>query len=107
MTGLTNFEILLLDGILYEKVFYRFLVLLMDTITADIEEQQAFGLREKIAAYLELTKPRIAFMLLLTAAAGFYLGTNGTFDTYLFVSAMIAILLLAPSGIFIRAGRRV
>ena len=66
----------------------------MDTITADIE-QRVFGVREKIAAYVELTKPRIAIMLVLTSAAGFYLGTKGNFDTVLFANSVIAILLLA------------
>ncbi len=67
----------------------------MDTVTARIEEQRVFGLRDKIAAYVELTKPRIALMLVLTSAAGFYLGTKGGFDTVLFVNSIIAILLLA------------
>ncbi|WP_435011708.1 heme o synthase [Tundrisphaera lichenicola] len=34
-------------------------------------------LRGRIAAYLALTKPRIAFMVLLTVAVGFVLGANG------------------------------
>ena len=67
----------------------------MDTITADIDEQRVFGMREKIAAYVELTKPRIAIMLVLTSAAGFYLGTKGNFDVVLFANSVIAILLLA------------
>lgn len=67
----------------------------MDTIIADIDEERVFGLREKLAAYLELTKPRIAFLLVLTSAAGFFLGTKGNFDTALFVNSLIAILLLA------------
>ncbi len=67
----------------------------MDTITAEIDEQRVFGLREKIVAYIELTKPRIAIMLVLTSAAGFYLGTKGNFDTVLFANSLIAILLLA------------
>jgi heme O synthase-like polyprenyltransferase len=46
----------------------------MEVITAEIQETKAIGLREKLAAYLELTKPRIALMLVLTSAAGFYLG---------------------------------
>lgn len=49
---------------------------------------------EKLSAYLELTKPRIAIMLVLTAAAGFYLGGK-SFDLLLFVNSMIAITLLA------------
>lgn len=67
----------------------------MDTITAEIEETKAIGLREKLAAYLELTKPRIAFMLVLTSAAGFYLGSSQGFNFALFVNAMIGITLLA------------
>ena len=52
-------------------------------------------MRERVAAFVELTKPRIAFMLVLTSAAGFYLGTKGSFDSAFFVNAMIGILLLA------------
>ena len=67
----------------------------MDTITADINEPQVLGLRNKISAYVELTKPRIAFLLVLTSAAGFYLGNKGTFDVVLFLNSMVAITLLA------------
>ena len=67
----------------------------MEAATADIQETRAIGVREKLAAYVELTKPRIAFMLVLTSAAGFYLGANKGFDAVLFVNSMIGILLLA------------
>ncbi len=67
----------------------------MDTITAQIDERRVFGMREKVAAYVELTKPRIALMLVLTSAAGFYLGTKGAFDPVLFANSLVAILLLA------------
>ncbi|MDQ3710831.1 MAG: heme o synthase [Acidobacteriota bacterium] len=67
----------------------------MEVITAEIQEVKAIGVREKLAAYLELTKPRIAFMLVLTSAAGFYLGADKGFDVTLFVNSMIGILLLA------------
>jgi len=66
----------------------------MEVITA-IEEAKATGLREKLAAYVELTKPRIAFMLVLTSAAGFYLGATKGFDAMLFINSMIGIALLA------------
>jgi protoheme IX farnesyltransferase len=49
----------------------------------------------RIGAFVELTKPRIAFMLVLTSAASFYLGTKGSFDFVLFVNAMIGIAILA------------
>ena len=66
----------------------------MEIVTA-IEETKAISLREKLAAYVELTKPRIAFMLVLTSAAGFYLGAAKGFDMMLFVNSMIGIALLA------------
>jgi len=68
----------------------------MDTIAADIQQQKVLGLRGKVTAYVELTKPRIAFLLVLTSAAGFYLGSvNGAFNTILFAHSMLAITLLA------------
>ena len=67
----------------------------MDTITAEMSEPKIIGMREKINAYIELTKPRIAFLLVLTSAAGFYMGTTGTFDRGLFIHSMVAITLLA------------
>src|ERR1044072_3944867 len=69
----------------------------MDIITAEIENTKAIGLREKLAAYLELTKPRIAFMLVLTSAAGFYLGSSQNFNFTLFINSMVGITLM-PSG---------
>lgn len=67
----------------------------METITAEIQEIKVVGAREKLAAYYELTKPRIAFMLVLTSAAGFYLGSDAGFNFILFANSMIGILLLA------------
>lgn len=55
-------------------------------------------LRERAAAYAELTKPRITFLIVLTAAAGFALATRGRIDYLRMVSAMIGIGLLS-SGI--------
>lgn len=67
----------------------------MDIAAAEMEQDRSIGLREKLAAYFELTKPRIAFLLVLTSAAGFYLGTAGAFEVVLFANAMIGITLLA------------
>lgn len=67
----------------------------MDSAAAHISSSQAISARHRIAAFVELTKPRIAFMLVLTAAAGFYLGQRGSFDLILFANAMIGISLLA------------
>ncbi|HEX8567945.1 MAG TPA: heme o synthase [Pyrinomonadaceae bacterium] len=73
----------------------------MENIAVEIREQpitaaaQTITGREKLAAYVVLTKPRIALMLVITAAAGFYLGTANRFDWLLFVNSMISIALLA------------
>jgi protoheme IX farnesyltransferase len=67
----------------------------MEMVTAELEEEKIARLRDKAAAFVELTKPRIAFMLVLTSAAGFYLGTKGPLDWVLFSNSMIAIMLLA------------
>ncbi|HEX8637735.1 MAG TPA: heme o synthase, partial [Pyrinomonadaceae bacterium] len=61
----------------------------------EIEEAKITDKRVKLAAFLELTKPRIAFMLVLTSAAGFYLGSKGDFDFVLFLNSIIGIALLA------------
>jgi len=58
----------------------------------------ASTLREKASAYLELTKPRITFLIVLTSAAGFCLGSPGAVDYALLTHAMIGIALLS-SGI--------
>src|SRR5688572_26178949 len=67
----------------------------MNVSAADIVEPKVLGARDRAAAFVELTKPRIAFMLLLTSAAGFYLGSLGSFDLVLFCNTMVGIALLA------------
>src|SRR5688572_2484261 len=67
----------------------------MDTAAAEIAENRILGWRMKVGAFVELTKPRIAFMLVLTSAAGFYLGTEGSLNFVLFANAMIGIAILA------------
>lgn len=66
----------------------------MNIAAAEIQETVP-GFRERMLAFVQLTKPRIAIMLVLTSAAGFYLGAKGNFDIALFVNAMIGIALLA------------
>ena len=54
--------------------------------------------RERIAAFVELTKPRITFLIVLTAAAGFYLASVGSVNYRLLLSSMLGITLLS-SGV--------
>jgi protoheme IX farnesyltransferase len=51
-----------------------------------------------MAAYLELTKPRITFLIVLTSAAGFCLGARGPLSYLALAHAMVGIALLS-SGI--------
>ncbi|MDQ3130896.1 MAG: heme o synthase [Acidobacteriota bacterium] len=67
----------------------------MEIATTEIQAAKVIGLREKLAGFLELTKPRIAFMLVLTSAAGFYLGSKSDFNFVLFFNSIIGIALLA------------
>ena len=67
----------------------------MDSAAVELEDVRAVSVREKLLAYVELTKPRIAFLLVLTSAAGFYLATKESFNTILFINSMIGITLLA------------
>ncbi len=68
--------------------------------TGNLAEAQALPLtaRERVGAYMELTKPRITFLIVLTAAAGFCLGAPERLDYAQLLHAMIGIALLS-SGI--------
>lgn len=61
-------------------------------------EAVAPGAKARVAAYIELTKPRITFLIVLTAAAGFCLGSRGAVNYLTFTHAMFGIALLS-SGI--------
>ncbi|HEU5238329.1 MAG TPA: heme o synthase [Pyrinomonadaceae bacterium] len=54
--------------------------------------------KARVAAYFELTKPRITFLIMLTSAAAFALASRGPVDYMLFAHALIGIGLLS-SGI--------
>jgi len=54
--------------------------------------------KARAAAYIELTKPRITSLIVLTSAAGFSLGSRGAINYLTFAHAMIGIALLS-SGI--------
>ncbi|HYW72858.1 MAG TPA: heme o synthase [Pyrinomonadaceae bacterium] len=56
------------------------------------------SVRLRAAAYLELTKPRITFLITLTSAAGFVLGSRGAVNYLSLGHALIGIALLS-SGI--------
>lgn len=67
----------------------------MDTVIAEVKQEQVTGFRDRLVAFAELTKPRIAFLLVLTSAAGFYLASKGPLDVPLFANTLVSITLLA------------
>ena len=64
----------------------------------DVIERSRLSFRERVAAYAELTKPRITLLIVLTAAAGFVLGSPGPVNYVALLSALFGIGLLS-SGI--------
>jgi len=66
--------------------------------SGSVAQLERLTTRERFAAFLELTKPRITFLIVLTAAAGFALGSTGAIDYALLARAMFGIALLS-SGI--------
>jgi protoheme IX farnesyltransferase len=69
----------------------------IDLSPAAVVPLERLSARERFAAYLELTKPRITFLIVLTAAAGFALASRGVDYRALLIS-MLGIALLS-SGI--------
>ena len=61
-------------------------------------ELDRLSTRDRLAAYAELTKPRITFLIVLTSAAGFALASPGSVDYLALGRAMLGIALLS-SGI--------
>ena len=69
----------------------------LNTVAVPELELERLSGRERVAAYVELTKPRITFLIVLTSAAGFCLA-SGKVDYIALVTAMTGIALLS-SGI--------
>jgi protoheme IX farnesyltransferase len=68
------------------------------TPAVDVIERSRLSFRERAAAYAELTKPRITFLIVLTSAAGFALASRGPLNYAALLSALFGIALLS-SGI--------
>ena len=64
----------------------------------EVVERTRLSFRERVAAYAELTKPRITFLIVLTSAAGFALGSRSGIDYVALLRALLGIGLLS-SGI--------
>ena len=89
----------------------------MSTGEDALQSGRTLGLR--LADYLELTKPRVTTMVLVTATVGFYLGSTGPMDVKLLLETLLGIALTAggsaalnqylerePDGLMRRTGNR-
>lgn len=56
---------------------------------------QNLSVRERLSAYLELTKPRVTFLVVLSALAGYGMGSVGNFNYLGFLHLAIGISLLS------------
>jgi len=73
----------------------------MESIAVELKQDEAIenlSARERLAAFYELTKPRITFLIVLMSAAGFVLGTHGKLDYILLLRTVVGITLLC-SGV--------
>ena len=66
--------------------------------SGSVAQLERLSARDRLAAFAELTKPRITFLIVLTSAAGFALASPGRINYAALVSAMFGIALLS-SGI--------
>ena len=53
------------------------------------------GARERLSDFLELTKPRVTSMVLITTLVGFYLGSKGSLDVVLLLNTLLGTALVA------------
>jgi heme o synthase len=60
-----------------------------------ISDRSSLTLAEKFSAYAELTKPRITFLVVLTAAAGFCMGSSSGIDFLKLLNMSLGIALLS------------
>jgi len=60
-----------------------------------ISDRASLSFAEKVSAYAELTKPRITFLVVLTAAAGFCMGSAAGIDYLKLLNMSLGIALLS------------
>ena len=70
----------------------------MESVAKIVASEPALSATDKLAAYAELTKPRITFLVVLTAAAGFCMGSSAGINYVGLLNMAIGITLLS-SGI--------
>src|SRR5713226_1554855 len=67
----------------------------MESLAEIIAAEPSLSAFGKLSAYAELTKPRITFLVVLTAAAGFCMGSAAGIDYLRLLNMSIGIVLLS------------
>lgn len=67
----------------------------MESLAEIVRSEPGLSVSGKLAAYSELTKPRITFLVSLTAAAGFCVGSAGGLDYLRLLNMSVGIALLS------------
>lgn len=62
--------------------------------TSGLLESTEAGWKERAGDYVELTKPRLTLLSVLTTMAGFYMGTHGDVDTMLLVHTLLGTFMV-------------
>ncbi len=65
---------------------------------SEVFENSPVNLRQKVAAYYELTKPKVVMTMVFTAWTGMFLARPGTFPLNAFIFGTLGITLLAASA---------
>lgn len=72
----------------------EFAINLPTAVVSELQRER-LSLRDRINAYVELTKPRITFLIVLTSAAGFAMASRSAVDYVSMASALLGIGLLS------------
>jgi len=71
------------------------------SVTSRLEQREAGVLAARVADYVQLAKPRIAVMAMVTVAVGYFVGAQGTVHLAALGSACFGILLVAAACNFL------
>ncbi len=71
------------------------------SVTSRLEQREAGVLAARVADYVQLAKPRIAVMAMVTVAVGYFVGAQGTVHLAALASACFGILLVAAACNFL------
>jgi len=67
----------------------------MSQVNGAVQALSRAGARERLGDFLELTKPRVTSLVVVTTLVGFYLGSRGPMDLLLLLNTLLGTVLVA------------